>query len=103
MEDRRRAASRLSVLVDQARRPTSMLFAIEIHIAALESAAPWFEKDALQGPFPCLIDASGQLAFVKNVFCLAQISFFRIPTDVTNAVGEMSLITHETIKIIALP
>ena len=50
-----------------------------------------------------LFDAFRQVIFVKNVVPPLQMCFLWITPNVADAVCEMSLISHEAVKVIALP
>jgi hypothetical protein len=49
------------------------------------------------------LDASGELAFVQNKLTLAQTPLFRIPSDVTNTIGQVARVANQPVKIVTLP
>src|ERR1700730_5689721 len=52
---------------------------------------------------PCSANPASGLAFVKNVFVVAQSRLFRIAPDIAHTIREVLLVANETIEIIPLP
>jgi hypothetical protein len=66
--------------------------------------APLLDAPAhLAGLATELVNRTRKIVFVKKVFFGAQSGFLRISADVSDAITEMTSITHEAIKIVALP
>src|SRR5580765_1870394 len=49
------------------------------------------------------LNASGELAFVQNKLAFAQTPLLRIPSDVTNTVGQVARVANQPIEIVTLP
>src|SRR4029077_10976451 len=49
------------------------------------------------------LNASGELAFVQNKLTFAQTPLLRIPSDVTNTVGQVARVANQPVEIVTLP